>query len=89
MNHTSTNKDLMDAIDFALNHPVDFELLNYNMHAMGPWQNIKGVYLVRVMDGGWNMIELDAPFVHSCLKRQGRKRRGHWIAPTKYKDIFI
>jgi hypothetical protein len=92
MNHTNTNKTLMAGIKFALNFPTDVELLHHDPHKMGSWKDVKGVYGVRVMeDGMWHHTELDAPFVHSCMKAVTRYEGyfAKWIAPTNYKDIFI
>jgi hypothetical protein len=92
MNHTSTNKNLMAGIKFALNFPVDVELLHYDANKMGSWKNVKGIYKVRVMeDGMWHHFELDAPFVHNCMKACSRYEGyfAKWIAPIKYEDIFI
>lgn len=57
--------DYKDAMNFALNYPPDFDLVNYDEEL--------DLYRVSVFDAGWYSLSLHGFFVRSCLKWKGKK----------------
>lgn len=59
-------QDYKDAINFALNYPPSFKMLDYD--------NEKDICNVDVFDYGWYNINLNGSFVRSCLHWKGKKK---------------
>ena len=70
-------EDYYNAIDFALNYPRAFKLVEYDSD--------KDIYIVLVLDGGWYTVNLLGKFVRSCLKWKGIKK---WKRDTHSKSTI-
>jgi len=61
-----TKANYRDAMNFALNYPPDFDLVNYDEDL--------DIYQVSVFDEGWYSIALYGFFIRSCLIWKGKKQ---------------
>lgn len=59
-------RDYLAAIDFALNYPDDFLLIEYDIE--------KDIYITQYLENGWYIIALQGKFVRNCLKWKGIKK---------------
>jgi len=67
-----TREDYKNSIDFALNYPPEYDLIEYDSE--------KDLFRVYVFDNGWYDMYLEGFFVRSCLRWKGKRQ---WIPTDK------